>query len=133
MHFDELRRRDFITLFGGAAAWRISSTIWLAVVVGSLYILSAKLSLSLLTPTGVAVFWPAAGVAADDEGRRGSEDRLAARLSAIPVSRWRIACLPLAPASLPSRSAHMFSPRCSPSGGSTKPRSRRAKPACRRH
>jgi hypothetical protein len=33
-------------------------------VVGSLYILSAKLSLSLLTPEGVAVFWPAAGVAA---------------------------------------------------------------------
>lgn len=64
MHFHELRRRDFITLFGGAAGWQISSTIWLAVVVGSLYILSAKLSLSLLTPTGVAVFWPAAGVAA---------------------------------------------------------------------
>ena len=64
MHFHELRRRDFITLLGGAAGWQISSTIWLAVVVGSLYILSAKLSLSLLTPTGVAVFWPAAGVAA---------------------------------------------------------------------
>ena len=64
MHFHELRRRDFITLVGGAAGWQISSTIWLAVVVGSLYILSAKLSLSLLTPTGVAVFWPAAGVAA---------------------------------------------------------------------
>ena len=64
MHFHELRRRDFITLLGGAAGWQISSTIWLAVVVGGLYILSAKLSLSLLTPTGVAVFWPAAGVAA---------------------------------------------------------------------
>jgi PAS domain S-box-containing protein len=37
---------------------------WLAVLVGSVYILSAKLSLSLLTPEGVAVFWPAAGVAA---------------------------------------------------------------------
>jgi hypothetical protein len=46
-------------LGGAAAAWRIGS-IWLAVVVGSLYILSAKLSLSLLTPEG----WPAAGVAA---------------------------------------------------------------------
>jgi integral membrane sensor domain MASE1 len=40
------------------------SAIWLAVVVGGAYILSAKLSLSLLTPEGVAVFWPAAGIAA---------------------------------------------------------------------
>ncbi len=38
--------------------------IWLAVVVGCVYTLSAKMSLSLLTPEGVAVFWPAAGVAA---------------------------------------------------------------------
>jgi two-component sensor histidine kinase/integral membrane sensor domain MASE1 len=45
-------------------AWRWTSLSWLAVVVGSVYILSAKLSLSLLTPDGVAVFWPAAGVAA---------------------------------------------------------------------
>jgi hypothetical protein len=64
MQFDPLKRRKFVTLLSGARAWRISSTIWLAVVVGSLYILSAKLSLSLLTPEGVAVFWPAAGVAA---------------------------------------------------------------------
>src|SRR5262249_8285335 len=65
MQFDQLKRGEFITLLGGAAAaGRITSTIWLAVVVGSLYILSAKLSLSLLTPAGVAVFWPAAGVAA---------------------------------------------------------------------
>jgi PAS domain S-box-containing protein len=35
---------------------------WLAVVVCGLYILSARLSLSLLTPEGVAVFWPAAGI-----------------------------------------------------------------------
>jgi integral membrane sensor domain MASE1 len=40
------------------------SLSWLAVVIGGVYILSAKLSLSLLTPDGVAVFWPAAGVAA---------------------------------------------------------------------
>jgi PAS domain S-box-containing protein len=40
------------------------SSIWLAVVVGCVYILSARMSLALLTPDGVAVFWPAAGVAA---------------------------------------------------------------------
>jgi integral membrane sensor domain MASE1 len=46
------------------SGWRWTSLGWLAVVIGSVYILSAKLSLSLLTPDGVAVFWPAAGVAA---------------------------------------------------------------------
>jgi PAS domain S-box-containing protein len=45
------------------ARWWMSLS-WLAVVVGSIYILAARVSLSLLTPDGVAVFWPAAGVAA---------------------------------------------------------------------
>ena len=44
--------------------WELTSLCWLAVVVCGLYVLSARLSLSLLTPDGVAVFWPAAGVAA---------------------------------------------------------------------
>ena len=59
-------QREFITLRSDAAdsAWGWMSLSWLAVVIGCLYILSAKLSLSLLTPDGVAVFWPAAGVAA---------------------------------------------------------------------
>jgi PAS domain S-box-containing protein len=39
-------------------------SIWLAVLVACVYILAARLSLSLLTPEGVAVFWPAAGIAA---------------------------------------------------------------------
>src|SRR5262245_17485850 len=43
---------------------RWMSWTWLAVVVCGLYMLSAKLSLSLLTPDGVAVFWPAAGISA---------------------------------------------------------------------
>ena len=54
-------------IFGLDAAdrmrWWITS-IWVAVLLGSLYMLAAKLSLSLLTPDGVAVFWPAAGIAA---------------------------------------------------------------------
>ena len=45
-------------------AWGWISLSWLTVVVAGVYILSARLSLSLLTPDGVAVFWPAAGVAA---------------------------------------------------------------------
>ena len=40
-------------------------SIGLAVAVGSVYFLAARLSLALLTkPEGVAVFWPAAGVSA---------------------------------------------------------------------
>jgi PAS domain S-box-containing protein len=43
----------------------LMGSIWLAVAVGIAYFLSARLSLVLLTkPDGVAVFWPAAGVAA---------------------------------------------------------------------
>ena len=45
-------------------ARRWTSSAWLAVAVGSVYLLSAKLSLALLTPDGVAVFWPAAGISA---------------------------------------------------------------------
>ena len=45
-------------------ARRWMSSVWLAIVVGCVYLLSARMSLSLLTPDGVAVFWPAAGVAA---------------------------------------------------------------------
>src|ERR1700730_18123379 len=44
---------------------RLVSSIGLAVAVGVAYFCAARLSLALLTrPDGVAVFWPAAGVAA---------------------------------------------------------------------
>jgi len=56
---------------------RWMNSIWLAVVVGTGYFLSAKLSLSLLTPDGVAVFWPAAGVAAGALIALGPSARLA--------------------------------------------------------
>jgi PAS domain S-box-containing protein len=45
-------------------AWGWGSSLALAIVVGCVYTLAAKMSLALLTPDGVAVFWPAAGVAA---------------------------------------------------------------------
>jgi PAS domain S-box-containing protein len=53
------------------------SSLWLAVVVGIAYFLAAKLSLSLLTPNGVAVFWPAAGIAAGALIALGPSARLA--------------------------------------------------------
>ena len=56
---------------------RWMSSIWLAVVVGCVYFLAAKLSLALLTPDGVAVFWPAAGIAAGALIALGSSARLA--------------------------------------------------------
>jgi hypothetical protein len=37
--------------------------------VGIAYYWTARLSLALLVPDGVAVFWPAAGVASVDDGR----------------------------------------------------------------
>jgi PAS domain S-box-containing protein len=51
--------------------------MWIAIVVGGVYLLSAKLSLALLTPEGVAVFWPAAGVAAGALIALGPRARLA--------------------------------------------------------
>jgi PAS domain S-box-containing protein len=45
--------------------WQWASSIGLAMAVGIVYFLAARFSLSLLTkPDGVAVFWPASGVAA---------------------------------------------------------------------
>jgi PAS domain S-box-containing protein len=52
-------------------------SIWLAVLVACVYILAARLSLSLLTPDGVAVFWPAAGIAAGTLIVAGPSARLA--------------------------------------------------------
>ena len=52
-------------LSAGVDLTRWSGLIVLAVAVGVAYFLAARLSLALLTkPEGVAVFWPAAGVAA---------------------------------------------------------------------
>lgn len=58
--------------------WRWVNSLLLAVVVGSVYVLAARLSLALLTPEGVAVFWPAAGVAAG------------ALIAIGPGARWAI-------------------------------------------
>ena len=57
------------------ARWWVGS-IGLAVAVGIGYLLAARLSLHLLTESGVAVFWPAAGVAAGTLIALGREARL---------------------------------------------------------
>ena len=47
----------------GRPEWQRAGPIFLTVAVGVAYFLAARLSLSLMTQPGVAVFWPAAGVA----------------------------------------------------------------------
>src|SRR5258707_11849688 len=64
-------------------ARRWMSSLWLAVVVGRVYALSAKMSLALLTPEGVAEFWPAAGVAAGAVIAFGRKVELAADAMAM--------------------------------------------------
>jgi hypothetical protein len=61
------------------SARRLISSIWFAITVGCFYILSAKMSLALLTPDGVAVFWPVARVAAGT------------LIAAGPPARWAVA------------------------------------------
>ena len=65
---------------GTDAATRWIRPIGLALAVGIAYFLAARLSLALLTkPEGVAVFWPAAGVAAGTLIALG------------PAARWPVA------------------------------------------
>src|SRR5437899_3842349 len=60
---------------GSTRQW--ARSIGLAAAVGIVYFLAARLSLLLLTkPDGVAVFWPAAGVAAGVLIRMGSVARI---------------------------------------------------------
>jgi integral membrane sensor domain MASE1 len=59
------------------------NSLWLAAIVGIVYFLAAKLSLALLTPDGVAVFWPAAGVAAGALIALGPRARLAIVLGTV--------------------------------------------------
>src|ERR1700759_3938658 len=59
---------------------RWGGSIWLAGLTAVVYFLAAQLSLLLLTkPDGVAVFWPAAGIAAG------------AMIALGPAARWPIA------------------------------------------
>jgi PAS domain S-box-containing protein len=76
--FRELRSGKIVQRvppFGRAHPWAYS--IWLTVAVSFAYFLGARLSLALLTkPDGVAVFWPAAGIAAGVLIRMGSVARI---------------------------------------------------------
>ena len=60
----------------------------LAIAVAITYFLAARLSLALLEPDGVAVFWPAAGIAT---GVMIAHGRIAVRLCAslLPITRSR--------------------------------------------
>jgi PAS domain S-box-containing protein len=64
-----------VPTFGRPRPWAFS--VWLTVAVGVVYFLAARLSLALLTkPDGVAVFWPAAGIAAGVLIKMGSVARI---------------------------------------------------------
>jgi PAS domain S-box-containing protein len=68
--------------FGRPPPW--ASAIGLTVAVGITYLLAARLSLALLTkPDGVAVFWPAAGIASGVLIRMGSVARIPAIVGTI--------------------------------------------------
>ena len=58
----------------------------LAVAVGIAYFLAARLSLALLTPDGVAVFWPAAGVSAGVLIALGPKARLSVIIGVIAAT-----------------------------------------------
>jgi integral membrane sensor domain MASE1 len=64
--------------------WIISAI--LAVAVGIAYFLAARLSLALLTPDGVAVFWPAAGVSAGVLIALGPKARLSVIIGIIAAT-----------------------------------------------
>jgi PAS domain S-box-containing protein len=76
--FRELRSGKIVhgvPAFGRQRPWAFA--IWLTVAIGITYFLAARLSLALLTkPDGVAVFWPAAGIAAGVLIRMGSVARI---------------------------------------------------------
>jgi PAS domain S-box-containing protein len=64
--------------------WRWAGSIGLTVVVGIAYLLAARLSLALLTtPGGVAVFWPASGIAAGGLIALGQRARLPVAVGAM--------------------------------------------------
>ena len=65
---------------------RWAGTVGLAVVIGIAYFLAARLSLALLTPGGVAVFWPAAGVAAGVLIALGPRARLSVALGTMAAT-----------------------------------------------
>ena len=67
--------------------WRSWAVIGLAAAVGVAYFFAARLSLALLTtPDGVAVFWPAAGLAAGTMIALGSMSRMPVALGVMAAT-----------------------------------------------
>ena len=67
--------------------WRVGAAIGLVAAVGVAYFYAARLSLALLTtPDGVAVFWPAAGIAAGTMIALGATARLPVALGVMAAT-----------------------------------------------
>ena len=73
-------------LFAATDPTTWTGTIGLAVAVGIAYFVAARLSLALLTPGGVAVFWPAAGVSAGVLIALGPRARLSVALGTMAAT-----------------------------------------------
>src|SRR5262245_28411988 len=84
---ENLRNQNRHHLSAAVDPTRWVGSIGLAVAVGIAYFLAAELSLALLTkPEGVAVFWPAAGVAAGVLIAIGPRARLSVALGTIAAT-----------------------------------------------
>ena len=83
-------RRDAETTSAGGSNAANSSqwfrSILVAVLVACAYVLAARWSLALLTPDGVAVFWPAAGIAAGTLIVAGPSARLAVAVGTMAAT-----------------------------------------------
>src|ERR1700740_3793878 len=79
---------DYSRRYADAGSTRLwARSIGLAAAVGIVYFLAARLSLLLLTkPDGVAVFWPASGVASGVLNALGSRARLPVAAGAMAAT-----------------------------------------------
>src|SRR6476661_6994502 len=87
MQLQNVWQRPWHSSFLRGEAWPRIGSVGLGIAVGMAYLLAARFSLALLTkPDCVAVFWPAAGVAAGTLIALGPKARLPVALAVLVAS-----------------------------------------------